>query len=68
MPLTSLQRLVVETLRPFRSSHSYVGGGAALNQRWPRLSDDMDIFVDQRKQLRAALTPNWRRCARRASP
>lgn len=51
MPLTSLQRLVVETLRPFRSSHSYVGGGAALNQRWPRLSDDMDIFVDQRKHL-----------------
>jgi hypothetical protein len=51
MPLTSLQRLVVETLRLFRSSSNYVGGGAALNQRWPRLSDDMDIFVDQRKHL-----------------
>ena len=42
MPLTPLQRLVVGTLRPFRSSNSYVGGGAALNQRWPRLSDDME--------------------------
>lgn len=51
MPLTPLQRLVVGTLRPFRSSNSYVGGGAALNQRWPRLSDDMDIFVDQRRHL-----------------
>ncbi|MGQ0581474.1 MAG: hypothetical protein ACT4O6_06030 [Reyranella sp.] len=42
---------MIEKLRPFRSANSYVGGGAALNQRWPRLSDDMDIFIDQRKQL-----------------
>lgn len=46
MPLTPLQRRVVGTLRAFRSKHDYVGGGAALNQRWPRLSDDMDIFGD----------------------
>jgi hypothetical protein len=46
VPLTSLQRLVVTTLREYRTEHDYVGGGAALNQRWPRLSDDMDIFCD----------------------
>lgn len=46
MPLTSLQRLALKTLRRFRSQHNYVGGGAALNQSWPRLSDDMDIFGD----------------------
>jgi hypothetical protein len=46
VPLTPLQRQVVRTLREYRSKHDYVGGGAALNQRWPRLSDDMDIFED----------------------
>lgn len=54
MPLTELQRLVIKTLRPFRSEGSYVGGGAALNQRWPRLSDDMDMFDDHRHSLPAA--------------
>ena len=51
MPLTPLQRIVIELLRPFRSAHDFVGGGAALNQRWPRLSDDMDIFHDRRARL-----------------
>ena len=51
MPLTDIQRKVIEVLRPFRNENNYVAGGAALNQRWPRLSDDMDIFQDQRNQL-----------------
>ena len=51
MPLTDIQRMVVEALQPFRNEHSYVAGGAALNQRWHRLSDDLDIFQDQRNQL-----------------
>ena len=51
MPLTNIQRKVIEVLRPFRNENNYVAGGAALNQRWPRLSDDMDIFQDQRNQL-----------------
>jgi len=46
MALTDLQRLVVKTLRSFRTSKSFVGGGAALNQKWSRISDDMDIFGD----------------------
>ncbi len=51
MPLTPLQRMAVNTLRLFRTEHDYVGGGAALNRGWPRLSDDMDIFRDDRNQL-----------------
>ena len=51
MPLTDLQRMVIRVLRPFRTRHDYVGGGAALNQDWPRLSDDMDIFHDDRNRL-----------------
>jgi hypothetical protein len=51
MPLTELQRMVADILRPFRTRHDYVGGGAALNQNWPRLSDDMDIFHDHRNRL-----------------
>ncbi|MPY76439.1 MAG: hypothetical protein GEU87_19545 [Alphaproteobacteria bacterium] len=43
--------MVVAALRPFRTEHDYVAGGAALNQDWPRLSDDMDIFHDNRNQL-----------------
>lgn len=57
MPLTPIQRLVVRVLRPFRTEQNYVAGGAALNQRWPRLSDDMDIFRDVHDQLPNAVEP-----------
>jgi len=49
--LTDLQKMVADVIRPFRSPDSYVGGGAALNAKWPRLSDDMDIFGDRRSNL-----------------
>lgn len=57
MPLTDLQRTVVAILRPFRTDHNYAGGGAALNYEWPRLSDDMDIFHDNRHQLPHSVEP-----------
>ncbi len=57
MPLTSLQKSVINILRPFRTEHTYVGGGAALNQNWHRLSDDMDIFYDLRNQLPRTVEP-----------
>jgi hypothetical protein len=57
MPLTPMQRVVVQTLRPFRTQLNYVGGGAALNQQWPRLSDDMDIFRDFRGHLPNSVDP-----------
>lgn len=57
MPLTSIQRKIVEILRPFRTAHNYIGGGAALNRKWPRLSDDMDIFRDSEASLSERVTP-----------
>lgn len=57
MALTAIQRQVVKVLQPFRTEQSYVAGGAALNQDWPRLSDDMDIFHDQRNRLLTLTEP-----------
>jgi hypothetical protein len=57
MTLTALQRRVINVLRPFRGLHNYVGGGVALNHTWPRLSDDMDIFRDDRNQLPHHIKP-----------
>ena len=51
MPLTAIQQSVVEVLRLHRSERNYVAGGAALNREWSRLSDDMDIFLDDRNRL-----------------
>ena len=51
MSLTAIQRAVAGILRGHRSERSYVAGGAALNREWPRLSDDLDIFVDDRNRL-----------------
>jgi hypothetical protein len=55
-----MQRLVMETLQPFRSENNYVAGGAALNQQWPRLSDDMDIFQELREELETSVSPEIR--------
>jgi hypothetical protein len=48
MPLTDFQRMVAKVLRGYRSVSTYVGGGAALNRKWSRISDDLDIFSDKR--------------------
>ena len=60
MPLSNMQRNVMSVLLPFRSEQSYVGGGAALNLRWPRLSDDMDIFRDARTDPQSSVEPELR--------
>ena len=57
MPLTAIQQSVAEVLRIFRSKRSYVAGGAALNREWSRLSDDMDIFLDDRDRLPRSVVP-----------
>ncbi len=57
MPLTDIQRRVVAILKPFRTPHDYVAGGAALNRQWARLSDDMDIFRDYRGHLPHNIQP-----------
>ncbi len=55
--MTNIQKLVIDVLRPFRGPDNYVGGGAALNLNWIRLSDDMDIFRDSPSRLPAAVAP-----------
>lgn len=51
MPLTEIQQRVIAVLKPFRTPHNYVAGGAALNSNWSRLSDDLDIFHDGSDRL-----------------
>ena len=57
MPLTAIQQSAVEILRLHRSERSFVAGGAALNRGWPRLSDDLDIFQDERDSLPHSVEP-----------
>lgn len=57
MPLTDLQRDVVDILKQFRNEASYVAGGAALNADRERLSDDLDIFTDLSGTLPHAVEP-----------
>ncbi len=59
MSLTAIQQSVAEILRRHRSERSYVAGGAALNRDWPRLSDDMDIFLDDRGRLPHSVEPEF---------
>ena len=59
MPLTAIQQSVAGVLRFHRSERSYVAGGAALNREWPRLSDDMDIFLDDRGRLPHSVEPEF---------
>lgn len=46
MPLTAIQKRVAGVLKPFRTDSHYIAGGAALNRRWQRVSDDLDIWAD----------------------
>ncbi len=51
MPLTAIQKRVCAVLAKLRSESAYVGGGAALNRNWPRLSEDLDVFLERRSKL-----------------
>ena len=55
MPLTDLQRMVAKVIRPYRTVSNFVGGGAALNRRWSRISDDLDLYTESRTLPRSAL-------------
>ena len=46
MPLDDLQWMIIETLKRRRSARSFVGDSAVFNARFPRWSDDIDIFVE----------------------
>lgn len=57
MPLTDLQLSVLKILKPFRTEKTFIGGGAALNQKWARVSNDLDIFDDRRHVLPKKVEP-----------
>ena len=57
MPLTEMQINVLKVLKPFRTEKTFIGGGAALNRQWARISDDIDIFNDRRKVLPEQVAP-----------
>src|SRR3954453_20247086 len=46
MALTDLQMRIMRRLSSNRSATSYLAGGVILNLKWPRRSDDIDIFND----------------------
>ena len=51
MALTQLQKDVMAVIAANRSETSHMAGGAVLNQEWPRLSDDLDIFHDTDEEI-----------------
>ncbi len=51
MALTDLQSAIMRCLAANRSETSYVAGGLALNEDWPRKSDDIDIFHDTDEEI-----------------
>ena len=54
MPLSNLQRSVLQTLASQRDPESYVAGASALNQKMKRYSADIDIFHDREERVSQA--------------
>ena len=48
MTLEPLQRRVAAILKARRTPNSFVGGAAVLNETRPRVSDDLDIYAEDR--------------------
>lgn len=46
--------MVAKLISPYRSASNFVGGGAALNRQWGRISDDLDIYIEDRALPRSA--------------
>lgn len=51
--LTPIQKRVVATLAGLRAEGSYLAGGAVLNAHRPRISEDIDIFLDRENAVAA---------------
>lgn len=52
--LTPIQKRVVATLAVLREEGNYLAGGAVLGARWPRISEDIDIFLDREDAVTVA--------------
>lgn len=46
MPLDELQKRIARILKSRRSPQSFVGGSSVFNERFPRRSQDIDIYVE----------------------
>ncbi len=46
MSLEPIQKRIAEILRSRRSAKSFVGGSSVFNATFPRISDDIDIYVE----------------------
>ncbi len=51
--LTKLQKRVIATIAKLREEGNYLAGGAVLNQRTDRVSDDLDVFLDDERAVLA---------------
>ena len=51
--LTSLQKQVIAVIAKLRDEGSYLAGGAVLNQLTSRVSDDLDVFLDDERLVLA---------------
>ncbi len=56
MPLSDLQRAILQLLAAQRNPESYVAGAAVLNREGPRFSADIDIFQDREDAVARAAT------------
>ena len=48
MPLDPLQKHIASLLKARRSANSFIGGSSVFNETFPRRSDDIDIYVEDR--------------------
>ena len=56
MPLSELQRAILQVLAAQRNPESYVAGATVLNREGPRFSADIDIFQDREDAVARAAT------------
>jgi hypothetical protein len=54
VPIEPLQLRIIKILKERRSPHSYVGGSSVFNLTYPRISDDLDIYSEDKPASKIA--------------
>lgn len=60
MPLTDLQKRILESISSNRSPENHVAGGSVINMSGPRYSDDIDLFSDRASALHSVVAEDAR--------
>lgn len=60
MPLTDLQKRILESISSNRSPENHVAGGSVINMSGPRYSDDIDLFSDRASALHSVVAEDER--------